>query len=81
MADEKKPGPWWRNTYFIFGFILAIIGIIGLVKGPNSIADPGQYPTTSSLPWLYLLAAAVFVCNGFLSHKVHEREQRNQGDS
>ena len=81
MEEEtlKKPRApkWWLNTYFIFGILLALIGIMGLVKGSDYIRDPGQV-ANGSLPLFYLLAAAVFVVNGLVSHrssmKVHEEE-------
>jgi len=75
----KKPGAprWWLNTYFIFGILLGLIGILGMIKGADFIRDPGQ-STLSSLPFFYLLAAAVFVVNGLVSHrsslKAHEEE-------
>jgi hypothetical protein len=75
----KKPRApkWWLNTNFIFGFLLAIIGIMGMAKGSDFIRDPGQV-ANGSLPLFYLLAAVVFVVNGLVSHrssmKAHEEE-------
>lgn len=72
MEEEtlKKPRAprWWLNTYFIFAFLLALIGIMGLFKGSDFIRDPGQ-TNSNSLPLFYLLAAAVFAVNGLVSHR------------
>ncbi len=75
---KKRRAPrWWLNTYFIFGFLLALIGLLGLVKGSDFIRDPGQ-PSSGSLSLFYLLAALVFGVNGVVSHrtslKVYEEE-------
>ncbi|MFN8139335.1 MAG: hypothetical protein U0R49_06010 [Fimbriimonadales bacterium] len=78
MSKPKKVGPWWRNTYFLFGAILLLIGLIGLVRGAQKISDPGQPPATQWLPWLYILAAAVFVLNGFMSHNLHANDLKEE---
>ncbi|MDQ2985940.1 MAG: hypothetical protein M3R13_04380 [Armatimonadota bacterium] len=84
MQDEplKKPRTprWWLNTYFIFAFLLALIGILGLAKGAEYIRDPGQ-PSTSSLPLFYLLAAIVFVVNGLVSHRSSMKAYNEENDA
>lgn len=84
MQDEplKKPRTprWWLNTYFIFAFLLALIGILGLAKGAEYIRDPGQ-PSASSLPLFYLLAAIVFVVNGLVSHRSSMKVYNEENDA
>lgn len=81
MAEQKPPSPWWRNSYFTIGFLLAIIAFVGLARGPQAITDPGQPPPTSWLPWTYLGAAVLFIVNGVLSHRVYLSEHaRGKGD-
>ena len=84
MEDEvlKKPRAprWWLNTYFIFSFLLAIIGLLGLLRGAEYIRDPGQ-PSASALPLYYLLAAAVFVINGVVSHRSSLRAYHEETDA
>ena len=83
MEDEtlKKPRAprWWLNTYFIFAFLLALIGLIGLAKGAEYIRDPGQ--PSASAPLYYLLAAAVFVVNGIVSHRSSLRNYHEETDA
>lgn len=64
---------WWKNTYFWIAIILMVIGIIGLARGNQAIADPGQ-DVHPMLAWLYLLAAVVMVINGILSHRQYVRD-------
>lgn len=78
---ERQPRPkaWYWNTYFIFGIALAILGVIGLLVGPMAISDPGQIrdvenPWDPRLPWIYLGAAALFLLNGFVSHRGYLQE-------
>lgn len=73
QAKPKQPRSIWLNTYFLFGLIMAVIGIIGLFKGANYIADPGQ-PKTPILPWLYLGAAILFIVNGMMSHRTYIKD-------
>ena len=84
MEEEvlKKPKAprWWLNTYFLFAFALTVIGILGLIRGADYIRDPGQ-PSASSLPFYYLLAAAIFVINGFVSHRSHLRAYNEETDA
>lgn len=71
MAEKTtRPARWWLNTYFLFGFALLFLGILGLVKGVDSIRDPGQ-PDNASLALWYLAAAGLFLLNGYVSHKAH----------
>lgn len=64
---------WWKKTDFWIALILAIIGVIGLARGNEVIADPGQ-DVDPRLAWLYLLAAVVMLVNGILSHRQYLRE-------
>lgn len=65
---------WWKNTYFWIAFILLIIGLVGLARGAQVIADPGR-DVDPTLGWKYLLAALIMIVNGVLSHKQYLREQ------
>ena len=84
MEDEvlKKPRAprWWLNTYFLFAFLLALIGILGLIRGAEYIRDPGQ-PSAAGLAFYYLLAAAVFVINGVVSHRSSIRAYNEENDA
>lgn len=64
---------WWKKTDFWIALILAVIGLIGLARGNEVIADPGQ-DVDPNLAWLYLLAAVVMLINGILSHRQYLRE-------
>ena len=84
MEDEvlKKPRAprWWLNTYFIFAFLLALIGILGLIRGAEYIRDPGQR-SAAGLAFYYLLAAAVFVINDVVSHRSSIRAYNEENDA
>jgi hypothetical protein len=71
-AKQRRAPRWWLNTYFIFAFLLALIGLLGVFMGSDYIRDPGQ-PAGGALPFYYMLAAAVFVINGIVSHRSHVR--------
>ncbi len=51
-----------------------VLALVGFLRGPKSIHDPGQ-PFVDSLAWLYLAAAAIFFVNGYLSHSAYLRER------
>ncbi|AIE85738.1 hypothetical protein [Fimbriimonas ginsengisoli] len=72
MTQKKTlPKPvWYKNTYFWIAGILFIISLIGLpfLGGDHAIRDPGQ-KKESNLFLLYLLAAAIMLINGYVSHK------------
>ena len=84
VEDEvlKKPRAprWWLNTYFLFAFLLLIIGVLGLVFGADYIRDPGQ-PISGYLAFWYLLAAIVFVVNGVVSHRSSLRAYIEENDA
>ncbi|MFN3729684.1 MAG: hypothetical protein ACK4XJ_08240 [Fimbriimonadaceae bacterium] len=69
MSRTPKPPAWWKNTYFLFGAVLFVIGVIGLpfVAGPDAIRDPGQKPE-AQLALIYFGAAIVMIVNGLISH-------------
>ncbi len=69
-TEKKKPlkPKWWLNTYFLFGILLVVVSILGLIRGAEYIRDPGQ-PENSALAWWYLFAAALFFINGYVSHQ------------
>jgi hypothetical protein len=70
-AARPVPKPaWYKNTYFWIAGILAILGIIGLpfLGGDSAIRDPGQKRETG-LFLLYMIAAAIMLVNGYLSHR------------
>jgi len=68
---------WWKKTDFWIALILAVIGLIGLARGNEAIADPGQ-DVDPRLAWLYLLAALIMLINGILSHRQYLREVAEQ---
>ncbi|HET6644834.1 MAG TPA: hypothetical protein VFG65_04980 [Fimbriimonadales bacterium] len=83
MIDQPQKSParprWWLNTYFLFGILLAIVGLLGLVRGADFIRDPGQ-SENASLSWWYLLAAALFLANGYVSHRSTARAAEESDD-
>ena len=54
---------------------MVVIAILGFVRGPRYVTDPGQ-PFTEALPWYYLLAAVLFFINGYISHQATVRAFR-----
>lgn len=70
MGQKKKLAKpaWWKNTYFWISGILLILCILGLVAGGETIRDPGQKREQVPLALLYLVASAVMLLNGYLSH-------------
>lgn len=69
MAQKKLPKPaWYKNTYFWIAGILFILCIVGLVGGDSTIRDPGQKREEFPLWILYLLASAIMLLNGMMSH-------------
>lgn len=70
MASKTPSKPlWWKNTFFLFGILLAVVAMIGLVRGEEAIRDPGQIKE-NGLVLINFLAAVVMVVNGLVSHKL-----------
>ena len=63
----KRP-VWWKNTFFLFGATLVVIGFWGLVSGEKVIRDPGQI-RENGLVLFYILGGAVMLLNGWMTHK------------
>ncbi|MGV3617799.1 MAG: hypothetical protein ACO1SV_20940 [Fimbriimonas sp.] len=83
--SQKKPLPkpvWYKNTYFWIGAILFLLGIVGLpfLGGDEAIRDPGQ-KRENNLFLFYLVASAVMLVNGWLSHRqtVQQYEEEMSG--
>ena len=83
--SQKKPLPkpvWYKNTYFWIAGILFLLGLLGLpfLGGDDAIRDPGQKRETS-LFLLYLVASAVMLVGGLLSHgqTVQQYEEEHSG--
>lgn len=69
MAAKKLAVPaWYKNTYFWIAGILAIVAIVGFVRGEDAIRDPGQ-KRESGLALMYLVGSAIMLVNGWLSHR------------
>jgi hypothetical protein len=58
---------WWKNTFFWFGGILLIVALYGVVRGQETIRDPGQV-REGGLVWIYLAGAVLMGLNGALTH-------------
>ncbi len=69
MSEKVPPRPaWYKNTYFWIAAALLILAILALLRGPDTIRDPGQ-KHESGLAWWYLLASVLMYVNGWLSHQ------------
>ena len=69
MSQKKLSVPvWWKNTYFWISALLFIIAMYGLVRGQETIRDPGQR-REDGLVWFYFAASAIMLINGLLSHR------------
>lgn len=69
MSQKKKVSKpaWWKNTYFWISGLLFLLCIVGLIGGDGTIRDPGQ--RREGMLWLlYLVASAVMLFNGWISH-------------
>ncbi len=78
FVSRKKSLPkpaWYKNTYFWIALVLLLLGIWGLPSfgGDTVIRDPGQ-KRESNLYILYLVASAVMLANGILSHRQTEQQ-------
>jgi len=70
VASKTLARPvWWKNTFFLFGILLVIIALIGLVRGESAIRDPGQI-REGRLVMINLLAAVLMIANGLVSHRL-----------
>jgi hypothetical protein len=68
-VSRPVPKPvWWKNTFFWFAAILALLGLAGLIFGQKIIRDPGQVKE-NGLSWIYLAGALVMYANGWMSHR------------
>ncbi|MEZ5162892.1 MAG: hypothetical protein R2688_03890 [Fimbriimonadaceae bacterium] len=68
MSRKQPKRPvWWKNTFFLFGAALVVIGLWGLISGEKVIRDPGQI-REKGLVLFYLLGGAVMLVNGWLTH-------------
>lgn len=68
---EPKP-LWWKNSFFWFAAILAVIGLIGLFAGDAAIRDPGQI-REGGLVFMYFIGAVVMFVNGLITHRLNEK--------
>ncbi|MCW5934125.1 MAG: hypothetical protein KIT45_07470 [Fimbriimonadia bacterium] len=75
---------WLKKTDFWIAFVLMVIGVVGIARGNQSIADPGQ-DAHPQLAWLYLLAALIMLVNGLVSHRQylrdHAKTQAEKGEN
>lgn len=70
MSSKPIPQPvWWKNTFFWISGLLVIVAIYGLIRGDDTIRDPGQR-RENMLALIYLGGAIVMLINGLLSHRL-----------
>ncbi|MBX3096104.1 MAG: hypothetical protein KF812_04520 [Fimbriimonadaceae bacterium] len=68
MSRKTPSRPvWWKNSFFIFGVLLLIVALWGLVQGQEAIRDPGQ-KRENGLVLMYFGGAVLMVVNGYLTH-------------
>lgn len=77
MSKKLAPPSWWKNTYFWIAAILFVVFVIGLIKGPDAVRDPGQLDE-NGLIWIYLAGAVVMAVNGYLSHKQYVQNYNDE---
>ena len=80
---EPKPIPvpvWWKNTYFWIAGLLVVVGVYGLLRGADTIRDPGQRPETNLSLW-YLAAALLMAVNGAMSHRLTVQHYEEEKES
>lgn len=68
MAKKVSAPVWWKNTFFWFGGILVVLGIVGLIGGEEIIRDPGQV-REGGLVLIFVCAGLVMLVNGWLTHR------------
>jgi len=69
-VSRTPPVPtWWKNTYFWIAAILFVVGVVGLIKGPDAIRDPGQKREDHLVVLIYFSGAVLMLVNGLLSHR------------
>lgn len=69
MGKKRIAVPaWWKNTFFWFGGLLAVLAIWGAVTNEDNIRDPGQKFETG-LVLLYAVGAVVMLLNGWMTHR------------
>lgn len=69
MSRTPPVPTWWKNTYFWIAAILFVVAILGLIKGPAAIRDPGQKREDHLVVLIYLAGAVIMLINGMLSHR------------
>lgn len=77
MSRTPSVPTWWKNTYFWIAAILFVVAIIGLIRGPEAIRDPGQKREDNLVVLIYFGGAVLMLINGLLSHRqtvMHYRE-------
>jgi hypothetical protein len=60
---------WWKNTFFLFAFLLAVVAVGGAVYGESAVRDPGQV-REGGLVLINAVAAVVMFVNGWISHQL-----------
>ena len=66
--DKKLPRPvWWKNTFFWFAGVLFVLAVYGLLRGADTIRDPGQV-REGGLVLIYLGGAVLMAVNGAMTH-------------
>jgi len=78
-SRSSKAPAWWKNTFFLFGFLLIVVAVLGFVRGDDFIRDPGQI-RENNLGLIYLGAGALMVLNGWLTHRQALREYEGTQD-
>jgi uncharacterized membrane protein len=66
----------WLSTFSILGFLLVILGVVGIVLGPKFVFDPGQIPDGHEA-WYYIVVGALMLLNGFVSPALTVEEKKD----
>lgn len=68
LSNKAPVSPvWWKNTFFLFGFLLLALAVFGLVRGESAIRDPGQ-KFESGLVVFYFVGGIAMLVNGWITH-------------
>jgi hypothetical protein len=67
------------NSFLWFGAMMAVLAVVGFIRGDEVIRDPGQV-RESNLAVFYAGAAIIMVLNGLMSHRQAMKAHEDDSD-